>query len=93
MKRHKVKNNSNNNKIFYIHVSNTHTPVQTIKNSYFVEGPDSKEDFEDFRYSDWNDQIIEIGSKAIEENALIALTKHEAKKLYERLGRMLSDEN
>lgn len=91
MKRHKAKDSSGKNKIFYIHVSNIHTPLQTVEDSYSVEGPDSKEDFEDFRYSNWDDQIMEVGSESIEEDALIALTRHEAERLHARLERMLSE--
>lgn len=91
MKRHKAKDSSSKNKIFYIHVVNVNTPLQTIEDSYSVEGPDSKEDFEDFRYSNWDDQIMEVGAKAVEEDALIALTRYEAERLHARLERMLSE--
>jgi len=87
MKRHKLKDNLGKNKIFYIHISNIRTPLQTIENSYLIEGPKSKEDFEDFRYENWEEQITNLDEK----DALLALTKHEAEKLQARLARMLSE--
>jgi hypothetical protein len=86
VKRHKAKDSSGKNKVFYLHSANVDSPIQSV--DCFVEtGPDSKEDFEDFRYSDWQNKV----DSCQYEGALVALTRHEAEKLYARLGRMLSE--
>ncbi len=89
MKRHKIKNVSGKNKIFYIHAVDIHGPLPSIEDVFSVEGPDSKEEFEDFRFDDWDNRIMELGESFMENDVLIALTKHDAERLHSILGRVL----
>lgn len=86
MKRHKNKDSSDN-KVFYLHITNVRTPIQMVEECYSVNGPKSKEDFEDFRYENWEKQINNLA----DQDALLVLTRHEAEKLHLKLSKMLSE--
>lgn len=93
MKRHKSKSNSGKNRIFYIHATNVHGPLPSIENVFSVDGPESKEDFEDFRFDNWDKTIqkfIVDSNNHFEDDVLVAMTKHEAERLYSMLGRILN---
>lgn len=89
MKRHKSKDSSGKNRIFYIHATNVNGPLPSIEDVFSVEGPEAKEDFEDFRFDDWDNQVMQLSADQIEDGALLAMTKHGAERLYSMLGKVL----
>lgn len=88
MKRHKNRTNNSKNIIFYLRINGADTPLPSLADWYIKEGPESKEEFEDFRFKDWEE---ESSIESYDNSVLIALSKYEAEKLYLHLGKMLTE--